>query len=215
MESPTKGYSTNLGFVLESQAGSAFPPTRNMNPTALDDVLTIQLAVAWAGETGDPPRLGWWRSDMVSEYGGEDLFRRLLPNTWRWAVLQAAREAARRADAESRREAHDADAVLTLYGLGVDVDRKLDERLADLVRSGLQPTEALPGLAPLLGKQFDREAFATWIQGHGPANTVASPVGRRLRGSPAEDVVATVKSLVAALAPLGESYPLPHYRRAS
>jgi hypothetical protein len=152
---------------------------------------------------------------MVSEYGGEDLFRRLLPNTWRWAVLQAAREAARRADAESRREAHDADAVLTLYGLGVDVDRKLEERLADLVRSGLQPTEALPGLAPLLGKQFTRDAFATWIQGHGAANTVASPVGRRLRGSPSEDVVATVKSLAAALTPLGESYPLPHYRRVS
>ena len=152
---------------------------------------------------------------MVSEYGGEDLFRRLLPNTWRWAVLQAAREAARRADAESRREAHDADSVLSLYGLGVDVNRRLDDRLGDLVRSGRQPTEALPGLAPLLGEKFTRDTFATWIQGHGVANTVASPVGRLLRGSPTEDVVATVKALVAALAPLGDSYPLPHYRRAS
>ena len=51
----------------------------------LDHTLTIQLLVAWAGESGDPPRLGWWRTDMVSEYGGGDLFKRLLPNTWQWA----------------------------------------------------------------------------------------------------------------------------------
>ena len=62
----------------------------------IDRALTSQLVVAWAGETGEEHRLGWWRSDLVSEYGGVDLFRRLLPSTWRWAVLQGAREAARR-----------------------------------------------------------------------------------------------------------------------
>ena len=68
----------------------------------IDMALTSQLVVAWAGETGEEPRLGWWRSDLVSEFGGEDLFRRLLPGTWRWAALQGAREAARRTDAELR-----------------------------------------------------------------------------------------------------------------
>ena len=40
----------------------------------IDATLTAQLAVAWAGEGGEETRLGWWRSDMVSEYGGEYLF---------------------------------------------------------------------------------------------------------------------------------------------
>jgi hypothetical protein len=66
----------------------------------LDMILTAQLAVAWAGEAGDPPRLKWWRTDLASEFGGEDLFKRLLPHTWRWAVLEGAREAARRRDAD-------------------------------------------------------------------------------------------------------------------
>jgi hypothetical protein len=74
----------------------------------LDATLTIQFPVAWAGEAGDPPRLGWWRTDMVSEYGGEDLFPRLLPNTWQWVTLRAVCEAARRADVASCREARDA-----------------------------------------------------------------------------------------------------------
>ena len=54
----------------------------------LDQVLAAQLALAWAGEAGEEPRLGWWRSDLTSEFGGEDLFQRLLPRTWRWATLQ-------------------------------------------------------------------------------------------------------------------------------
>jgi hypothetical protein len=38
----------------------------------IDAALTSQLVVAWAGETGEERRLGWWRSDLVSEYGGDD-----------------------------------------------------------------------------------------------------------------------------------------------
>ncbi|MBM4012724.1 MAG: BREX-6 system BrxE protein [Planctomycetes bacterium] len=183
--------------------------------TALDAALTAQLIVAWAGEAGDPPRLGWWRTDMASEYGGEDLFRRMLPNTWRWAALTAAREAARRTDVDSRREAHDADAFLSLFGLGADVDRRLDERLADLTRSGREPEIALSGLEPWLSKPFDRTAFAAWVAEHGVPATTQSPVGRRLRGAPPEDLDAAVRPLVAALAPLGPGYPLPHFKRAS
>lgn len=181
----------------------------------LDSILTIQLLIAWAGEAGDPPRLGWWRTDMTSEYGGEDLFRRLLPNTWQWATLQAAREAARRTDAESRREAHDADALMSLFGMGVEADRRLDERLADLARSAQAPAAALPGLAEWLGQPFDRDAFTAWLQQQGDPATTASPVGRRLKGACPEDIATAAQSLAAALLPLGNAYPLPHYRRGS
>lgn len=147
-------------------------PTPGGMVTELDTALTLQLVVAWAGEAGDPPRLGWWRTDMVSEYGGEDLFQRLLPNTWRWATLQAAREAARRTDAESRREAHDADALVSLFGMGVEADRRLDERLADLARAGGAPAAALPGLAEWLGQPFDRDAFGVWLRQKGDRKSV-------------------------------------------
>lgn len=69
-------------------------PNPRVVPVAeLDHALTAQIIIAWAGEKGEDPRLGWWRCDLVSEFGGEDLFKRLLPNTWDWAVLQGAREA--------------------------------------------------------------------------------------------------------------------------
>lgn len=181
----------------------------------LDTVLTIQILVAWAGESGDPPRLGWWRTDMASEYGGEDLFRRLLPNTWRWATLQAAREAARRTDEQSRREAHDADALVSLFALGVDVDRRLDERLQDLVRTGQRPADALPGLAEWIGQPFDRDAFGAWLRQFGEPASVAAPSGRRLKGAPPEDIATAARSLASALLPLGSGYPLPHYRRGT
>ena len=61
--------------------------------TDLDLALTAQIAVAWAGEGGEEPRLSWWQTDLVSEFGGEDLLRRLLPKTYPWAMLQAVREA--------------------------------------------------------------------------------------------------------------------------
>ena len=80
---------------------------RNLPPAPqtaeVDLLLTAQIAVAWAGEgqVGEEPRLGWWRSDLTSEFGGRDLFERLLPRTHRWAVLQAVREAARVAEGET------------------------------------------------------------------------------------------------------------------
>ena len=41
----------------------------------IDLILTAQLAVAWAGEKGEDRRLGWWQTDLVSESGGNDLFK--------------------------------------------------------------------------------------------------------------------------------------------
>src|SRR3954463_4150117 len=111
---------------------SRTPSDRVPIPTSdLDRILTAQLVVAWAGEGGEDKRLGWWRSDLVSEFGGKDLFRRLLPHTWPWAVLQAVREAARRKDAEFRRQDHNPDRILSLFSLGFELDERLEERLQD------------------------------------------------------------------------------------
>lgn len=183
--------------------------------SALDHVLTAQIAVAWAGEGGDEPRLGWWRTDLASEFGGEDLFRRLLPASWAWAVLQGAREAARRTDAAGRAAAHDPDRLVTLFRLGFELDERLDERLRDLKRAGRPPVEALPGLSVVLGRAWDASGFSQWVAAAGPTETVASPAGRRVTGDPPVQLEARVDRLVGALAPLGSAYPLPHYRVAA
>jgi hypothetical protein len=189
---------------------------RNPIPASdLDWLLTAQIAVAWAGESGDEERrLGWWRSDLVSEFGGYDLFRRLTPHTWRWAVLQAVREAARRRDAEIRSQAHDPDQILSLYSLGFEIDERIEERLQGLKRSGREPLEVLPGLADLLSQSWDRDRFADWVKEHSESDFEAGPIGRRLKSAPPESLGLLVERLIGALWPLSERYPLPHFRRA-
>jgi hypothetical protein len=179
-----------------------------------DNALTAQLAVAWAGERGEESRLGWWRSDLVSEFGGQDQFRRLLPATWAWAVLQGAREAARRKDAELRQHDHDPDRIVSLFNLGFELDERLDERLQHLKRSGRAPAEALPGLADGIGTIWNRERFVDWAQRHDRTETTPTPVGRHIKGDPPVNLDRLVRVLVGALVPLADSYPLPHFRRA-
>jgi hypothetical protein len=181
----------------------------------LDRILVVQLAVAWAGESGEEPRLGWWRSDLTSEFGGEDLFQRLLPRTWRWATLQAAREAARRKDAEVRDRDHDPDRVLSLFRLGFETDERLDERFQKWKCSGKTPLEAFPALNKVVADSWDQAGFAAWVRSHGEADTVTAPIGRRLKGAPPESLGLLVHNLVSALVPLGDEYPLPHYRRGT
>jgi hypothetical protein len=178
----------------------------------LDLALTIQLVVAWAGESGEEPRLGWWRSDLISEFGGKDLLRRLLPGTWAWAVLQGAREVARRQEVEMRRQDHDPDRIVSLYGLGFDWDERIEERLMDLKRSGRDPRRALPGLA-ILDEPWSRPGFAAWVAGHGVIPTTPVPLGRWIKGEVPEGLDPLVRRLVAGLAPVSERYPLPHFRR--
>jgi hypothetical protein len=184
------------------------------DPTALDAILTAQLAVAWAGEKGEEPRLGWWRTDMVAEFGGHDLLQRLLPHTWEWAALQAVREAARRRDAELRAKASNPDRIVSLFRLGFEVDEQVEERLLELKRSGRTPAEVLPGLQQILREEWDADAFNAWVGSHGSANTTTTPIGRRLKGKPPEGADQLATHLVAALAPLASEYPLPHYEAA-
>ncbi len=109
----------------------------------LDHALTAQLIIAWAGESGvDDPRLRWWNTDLASEFGGEDLFRRLLPTTWPWAIFRALLEAARRVHVAARRNASDPDQILlarSLRDLGLQIPSTRDRD--DLRRS---PTSRLP-----------------------------------------------------------------------
>ncbi|MGW3614524.1 BREX-6 system BrxE protein [Micromonospora sp. NPDC005163] len=192
------------------------PPAGNdrqpIPASEIDMALTSQLVVAWAGEAGEEGRLGWWRSDLVSEYGGEDLFRRLLPSTWRWAVLQGAREAARTMDAGVRHQDHDPDRLLSLFSLGFELDERIEERFQDLKRSSRLPEEALPGLA-IVSDGWDRNRFWDWVAGHGAPDGTTTPVGRRLKGSPPIALDQLVRKLIAGLAPESERYPLPHFRR--
>jgi len=190
-------------------------PSGPIPVSTLDHILTAQLAVAWAGEGGEEPRLGWWRSDIASEFGGEDLFRRLLPNSWPWAVLQAAREAARRHDAAGRSKDADPDRIVSLFRLGYELDERVDERLRDLKASGSPPTNTLPALRELITPEWNRASFNEWVQAHAPPKVEPAPAGRRLVGTPPASLELLVDRLVGALAPLGAEYPLPHHRRSA
>lgn len=179
---------------------------------ALDRILGLQLVVAWAGEAlTDPPRLGWWRTALCDELGGEDLLRRLTPRTWRWAVLEGARAAARRVDAEARAQAADADQLVSLYRMGFEVDEQLDDRLADLKRTTSDPVQALPEVGEI-SAPWSASRFATWAERMGRPSIAPSSIGRRIKGEPPADLVEVARALVGALAPLAETYPAPHFK---
>lgn len=190
--------------------------SRLANSSDLDLVLTAQIAVSWAGEGGEEPRLGWWQTDLVSEFGGEDLLRRLLPKTYPWAMLQAVREAARRKDEELRAKASDPDQLVTLFRFGFELDEQIEERLQAHKRSGRSPQEALPGLVEVLGASLHepwiRVQFQEWVEAYGPVQSDPVPTGRQIKGSVPTGMDRRVQQLVAALAPLGDAYPLPHFR---
>ncbi|MDP2270490.1 MAG: BrxE family protein [Archangium sp.] len=67
----------------------------HLTPEELDEFLSIQLLIAWAGETpgGGTARVGWWKNDVIDEEAGGDLWKRQLPRTHRGAGLAAARRA--------------------------------------------------------------------------------------------------------------------------
>lgn len=168
------------------------------SPETLDEVLTLQLLLAWAGETagGENRRLGWWRTDLIDELGGHDLMTRLLKRTHRWAVLGAARMAARALDHRRRVDAGNADGRHTLFHFGWEDDEALEERLAHHIRSGRTPIEALPPLA-MPGQPFERTALERLVK-PAPDFTI-EPAGRQLRTVPGETLVVRARRLAAAL----------------
>lgn len=178
----------------------------------LDEILGLQLLVAWAGEgKTDPPRLGWWRTSLVDEFGGEDLFKRLTPRTWKWAVLEAARVAARNVDADARSQAADGDQLLSLFHFGFVIDEQLDDRLSELKRSTPDPIEALPGLGTT-ARSWDPAAFMKDLSSLGPATVTGSSVGRRLKADMPPDHLEAARMLAAAMSPSSDRYPAPHFK---
>jgi hypothetical protein len=183
-----------------------------IDTTVLDEILSLQLLVAWAGEgKTDPPRLGWWRTSLVDEFGGEDLFARLLPRTWKWAVLEAARTAARTVDAEARAHAADGDQLISLFHFGFALDEQLDDRLAEHKRSEAEPTEALPRLASTR-ESWNADTFLRTLGDLASAPTAASSIGRRLKGAMPASPVDAARQLSAAMVPPGDRYPAPHWK---
>lgn len=178
----------------------------------LDEILALQFLVAWAGEGRcEPPRLGWWDTDLVDELGGGDFFKRLTPRTHAWAALQAAREAARRVEEELRSEAADPDRLRSLFHLGHQLDRQLEDRLRDLKQDTADPAEVLPVLE-MLDRSFESEQLASTLQEFGEPDFQKTPGGRRLRGDIPENPLEVARDLAAALVPFDEHYPHPHYR---
>ena len=183
-------------------------PSR-LSPNELDEILALQLTVAWAGESaGDPPRLGWWPSDLVDPEGGGDLFARLAPHTAAWASLVLVREAARRVDESLRRPIDTDERFVTLFHFGFAIDEQLDDRLAFHRQQRHVPREVL-GEHFLVGAKDARPALETLLATLGNARVEITPGGRKL--SPRSNATpALARELAAALLPLGEKYPLPY-----
>ena len=182
-----------------------------LSDNALDAILATQFLVAWAGEGRcTPPRLGWWETDLIDEAGGGDFLARLLPQTHRWAALEAVREAARRTDAKARARMADPDRLRTLFFLGFEIDEQVRDRLAALKHERRPPAHSLPLPIPL-GAHFAGADVEAALQTEKAAFTVV-PRGRQLKGAQPPTPDAVVRRLAAALVPLAEQYPLPFYK---
>lgn len=183
-----------------------------ISDTSLDEILTLQITVAWAGEGAcEPSRLGWWRTDLVDLAGGGDLFNRLLPRTHAWASLEAVREAALRADAKARATMPNPDKLRTLFFLGFELDERLAERLAQHKRSGVEPGKVLR-LKVAFEAKFSPEKLAGALCPSTPkAEHKVVPGGRQVKGTMPDDPVLAVRQLAAALVPFADKYPLPFY----
>jgi hypothetical protein len=187
-----------------------------ISTSTLDRVLAMQFAIAWAGEGRcEPARLGWWETDLIDAGGGGDLMSRLLPRTHAWASLDAVREAARRVDADGRRQLAKGDSVRTLFFLGFEADEQLAERIGELKRGGESPSRALPW--PIdIESVFSRDVLANALRlGTRKADPFeVVPGGRQMKAEAPDALELLVKNLADALVPLGERYPLPFYRAA-
>ena len=176
-------------------------------PEHLDAILALQLTVAWAGEAaGEPPRLGWWKSDLVDPEGGADLFTRLVPKTAAWASLVLVREAARRVDEAARQKLATPDAAWTLFHFGFATDERLADRLAWHRHHQNDPKEVF-GPNFLIGTDWSPDKFEVYLAQGKPKQTV-TPAGRKVELADASPEKAA-PLLAAALLPLAPAYPMP------
>ncbi|NJM99700.1 MAG: BREX-6 system BrxE protein [Phormidesmis sp. RL_2_1] len=175
---------------------------------ALDEILTWQLLVAWAGEgNGELQRLGWWRTDLTDEAGGGDFFRRLLPRTWEWAAFEAAREAAILQDKSSRLQLAQGDRINTLFFWGFEIDEQLNDRLL-ACKHHHQPIEETLNFPLSLSATFDRDAFEQVLA------SVEQPEYRVVPGGREIGTVEGSQSVVDCASDR-TYWPLPSYRSQS
>ena len=179
----------------------------------LDQILALQLLVAWAGEGRcEPKRLGWWETDLIDDKGGGDLICRIAPRTHAWASLELVREAARRVDARARGKHGDPDQLRSIYFLGFEADEKVSDRLAELKRQARAPEEVL-ALPFKLGSVFPKDRVVEILSTGGKVTfDKVPPVGRQVKGASAESPSEWVQKLAAALVPIADDYPLPFFR---
>jgi hypothetical protein len=191
---------------------SLVPEAKNsVKPTAaeLDEILALQLTVAWAGESaGDPKRLGWWKSDLVDREGGGDLFARLVPKTAQWASLGLVRKAAMRVDEAARDKLAQGDRVWTLFHFGFALDELLQDRLVWHRNHQDVPAETL-GPSFLVDSKWSKASFEAMLAELGKPKVQVTPSGRQLT-TKAKSPVETARLLAAALVPLSAEYPLPY-----
>ncbi len=187
--------------------------TDRVSQSALDTILALQITVAWGGEgLSEPKRLDWWRTDLVDELGGGDLFKRLFPHTHQWASLEAVRQVAIQVDKQARQGMAKPDEVRTLFFWGFAVDEKLAERLNFHKRSGKEPVEVLD--FPLeLNEDFVKVDFedALRMPNQNVTHKVV-PGGREIAEAMPEALELRAKKLAAGLLPLADDYPMPFYR---
>jgi hypothetical protein len=180
----------------------------------LDKILALQITVAWAGEGAcEPKRLDWWRTDLIDEYGGGDLFGRLFPKTHQWASLEAVRQAAIQVDKRKRLEMAKPDDVRTLFFWGYIIDEQLGQRLAFYKQGCENPLRSLPYFPVDIYKSFSRNEFESSIRiPNYKVNFKVVPNGREIGDGMLEALDEGAKKLAAALLPLADSYPMPFFR---
>jgi hypothetical protein len=179
----------------------------------LDEILTAQIIVAWAGEK---PHLNWWRSELTDGLRAGEFFEEFLPNTGAWASLQGARAGAIKHDEKQRAKWATPHFLITLFHTGFETDEQLNDRLIELKMSGKPPERALPKLSKIItARDLDKQILIEWLLANGAVKTQNdNAVGSRLTGAP-PDQPARTQQLLAALGHLPPTYPTPHYRLTS
>jgi hypothetical protein len=182
-------------------------------PAQLDEILALQLTIAWAGESaGEPTRLGWWKTDLVDREGGGDLFSRLLPRTAAWTGLSLVRAAARRVDEMAREKVARGDRMWTPFHFGFEVDEQLDDRIAYHRRHEHKPAEVL-GKKFLVGAPWLKSSLEKLLESLGTSSAAVTPAGRQIRKR-ARSPMEALPLLFGALLPLAPAYPLPHIEQS-